>query len=165
MSISLIACIANNRTIGKDGKIPWHLPSDLKFFKETTLNSSIIMGRKTFQSLPGVLPQRFHIVLSRKDGMLDNTPEPGNLVITVNSKDAALTVSKFYPNVFVIGGEDIYKLFIDVADRIYLSVLPINVDGDAFFPEIDLNDWKIVSTELVQDNMTYKRIIFDRKII
>ena len=164
MALSLIACIANNGTIGKDGKIPWHLPSDLKYFKELTLNSSLIMGRKTFESLPGALPQRLNIVLSRTAGLLDYGKE-GDLVVTLSSKAHALTASKFYHNVFVIGGEEIYKMFIDDADKIYLSVLPVAIEGDAFFPEIDLDKWKITSTEIIKDVRTYKRMVFERKTI
>lgn len=155
--------MASNGVIGKDGKIPWHLSSDLKYFKEITEGSSVIMGRKTFESLPKALPNRFNIVLSKSKKLLDYHEDGGPRVAVANSKSSALLMASFNEKIFVIGGEDIYKMFIDEADKIYVSVLPIEFEGDTFFPEIDLKIWKVASSELIRDSMYYKRLVFERK--
>lgn len=138
MIISLVAAMAKNRTIGNDNKLIWHLPEDLEFFKATTKNKIMIMGRKTFESLPKVLPTRFHIVISRNPGAVQH-----ERVLFVTSMDEAVAKSKqliqqgWPDEVCVVGGAEIYKLSIPIADRIYLTELSKNYEGDTFFPEFD----------------------------
>lgn len=138
MILSLVAAMAKNRTIGNNNKLIWHLPEDLEFFKTTTKNKIMIMGRKTFDSLPKILPNRFHIIISR------STPvPPQDRVQFVTSLDESVAkaqqlIKEGWPDeVCVIGGAEIYKMFIPIADKIYLTELNKNFDGDTFFPEFD----------------------------
>lgn len=136
MKVVIIAAIANNNVIGKDGKIPWHSEDDLKFFKETTQNFPIIMGRKTFQSIGRVLPNRINIVLSNSNFQKEN-------ILVYHNIPNALSFCKKnnFEKVFVIGGESIYIQFIDIADELIISKFNLNLDGDRFFPKINFNTW------------------------
>ena len=163
MAIILIACMANNGVIGREGKIPWHLPTDLQRFKKMTMRNSIIMGSKTYESIGRPLPDRRNIVLSRSKELLHYDKDFKGEPVVVQDKHHALTIGKMYNDQYIIGGEEIYKLFMEDADKLCLSVLPVDYEGDAYFPEIDLNIWKASSTELVKDDeMYYKYIEFER---
>lgn len=141
MVITLIAAMAENNALGKDNKMLWHLPDDFKRFKQLTSGHYIIMGRKTFESLPGMLPNRTHVIITRQD---DYKAEG---CIIVNSFEEAIAACPQNEKVFVIGGGEIYKQAIDKADKIELTrVHGISPDADAFFPEIDLDKWKVVES-------------------
>jgi dihydrofolate reductase len=130
MIISIIAAVSNNNVIGKDNKLPWHLPGDLKRFKELTTGHTIIMGRKTFESIGRPLPSRRNIVVTRnKDYKADG-------VEIIHSIKEALDLVKNEDEVFIIGGEEIYKLALPMANKIYLTRINKEYDGDAFFPEL-----------------------------
>ena len=139
MTITLIAAVAENNALGKDNQMIWHLPDDFKRFKQLTTGHHIIMGRKTFESLPGMLPNRTHVIITRqKDYKHEGC-------IVVNSLDAALEACPQDEEVFIIGGGEIYKQAIDIADKIELTqVYGTSPDADAFFPEIDKAKWKLV---------------------
>jgi dihydrofolate reductase len=126
--ITIVVARAINGTIGKDGVLPWHLPGDLKHFKAVTMGSAMIMGRKTFDSLPGVLPGRRHIVLTRDT----EWAVPG--VEVAHGRDEALKLAGKDP-VTVIGGSDIFAMFHDLADRIELTEVLAEVEGDTFMPD------------------------------
>lgn len=143
MILSLVAAMAKNRTIGNNNKLIWHLPEDLEFFKTTTKNKIMIMGRKTFDSLPKTLPNRFHIVISR------STPEKHqDRVVFVKSVDESIAkaqelIKQGWPDeVAVIGGAEIYKLFIPIANKIILTELNKDYEGDTFFPEFDKSKFR-----------------------
>jgi dihydrofolate reductase len=160
MSLIIIACMSNNRVIGKDGSIPWKLPTDLKRFQELTLYSSIIMGSKTYEILGKPLLNRTNIVLSRTKDLLHYETEPGaGDVVVVNNKEQALVLGRSCTKTFIIGGGEIYQLFIEDVDSLYLSILPIDVEGDTYFPDIDPLKWKIVNTELIKDGDLYYKFI------
>jgi dihydrofolate reductase len=145
MTLTLIAAVAENNALGKDNRMLWHLPADFKHFKTLTSGHHIIMGRKTFESLPGVLPNRTHIIITRQE---DYKAE-GCLV--VNSLDAAIASCLQDDEVFVIGGGEIYHQAIDRADKIELTrVFGITPEADAFFPEIDNSKWQLVKEVLHQ---------------
>ena len=138
MIVSLVAAMAKNRTIGNKNKLIWHLPEDLEFFKTTTKNKVMIMGRKTFESLPKVLPNRFHIVISRNPGTVVH--ERVHYVSSVDesmAKAKELVKSGWGDEVCVVGGAEIYKLFIPLANKIYLTEINKAYEGDTFFPEFD----------------------------
>lgn len=122
--ISLIVARADNGIIGRDGAIPWHLPADLRRFKQLTMGAPMIMGRKTFDSLPGLLPGRRHIVITRNSNWEEDGAE------RVADADAALKVANA-PHVWVIGGVEIYALFLPRADRIELTEVHLSPTGDA----------------------------------
>src|SRR5688500_15382437 len=127
-SITIVVARAINGTIGKDGKLPWHLPRDLRHFKQVTMGSAMIMGRKTFDSLPGVLPGRRHIVLTRDRNWVQDGVE------IAHSKEEALELAG-EDAVTIIGGSDIFAMFHADADRIELTEVLAEVDGDTFMPD------------------------------
>lgn len=137
--ISLIVAVAKNNVIGKDNKLIWHISEDLKRFKQLTTGKTMIMGRKTFESLPGVLPNREHIVVTRdKNFTIDS--DKVEVAYDLNS------LIKEYINsdeeIFVIGGADIYKQMLPYASKLYLTKIDKDFDGDTFFPEINYDEFK-----------------------
>ncbi len=142
MKIALIAALDNNNGIGKDNKLLCYLSADLKRFKQLTTGHCIIMGRKTFESLPnGPLPKRRNIVLSR------NTDYNVDGIELINSVDQVFEICKNEEKVFVIGGEEIYKLFLEKADILHLTRIHHKFEADAFFPEFNEVDWQLISKE------------------
>ncbi len=139
--ISIIVAYASNRVIGAGGKMPWHLSEDLKRFKALTMGHTIIMGRKTWESLGRLLPGRRHIIISRKSGYAI----PGAL--TVAALDAAIAACAGEVEVFVIGGGEVYKLAVPIADRILATEIATEFAGDTFFPAIDFRQWRQIGTE------------------
>ncbi len=140
--LSMIVAHANNRVIGKDNDMPWHLPADLAYFKKTTLGKPIIMGRKTFQSIGRPLPGRKNIVISRDE----NFQAEG--VAVVNSVEAALSLVSESEEVMVIGGGAIYQHCLGAAQRLYITHIDAEIDGDTLFPEYDLTVWKKVASDI-----------------
>lgn len=139
MNIALIAAVSENGVIGRDGGIPWHLPEDLQLFKRLTMGHHLIVGRKTFESIGKPLPGRKMIVLSRQP----NYSVEG--VITAASLQNALEIARKAgeDEVFIAGGAAVYARALPLADRFYLSRVHANVKGDAFFPEFNLDEWKV----------------------
>lgn len=125
MRLALIAALAGNRVIGKDGKLPWHISEDLKRFKRLTTGHPVLMGRKTFESLGGPLPKRRNIVLTRK---------PPQGIESYDSVASALTALATEDLVFVLGGGEVYAQLIGKADLLYLTEIEKDYDGDAYFP-------------------------------
>lgn len=146
MRISLIAAVSSNRVIGKANDLPWHLPDDMKYFMVTTKGHPVIMGRRNYTSIPEKfrpLPGRSNIVVTRQQGFI----APGCLV--VNSPEAALEAAKAtgVEEAFVIGGGELYAAFLASADRLYLTEIEAEVDGDTFFPEFDRAKWQETSRQ------------------
>ncbi|WP_111706369.1 dihydrofolate reductase [Lutibacter citreus] len=139
--ITIIAAIANNNALGKDNKLIWHLPADLKRFKKTTSNHHIIMGRKTFESLGKPLPNRVNIVITRNKNYIAE----GCLV--VNSLTDAIEAAKADENPYILGGAEIYKQALEVADKLDLTFVHHTFEADVFFPEIDMDIWEEKSRE------------------
>jgi dihydrofolate reductase len=140
MIISIVVAISENHVIGKDNKLLWHLPNDLKHFKEITTGHTIIMGRKTYDSVGKPLPNRRNIIITRQ-----NITIPGCEV--VNSIEAALALCADENEVFIVGGAEIYRQSIKLTNRIYLTVVHKDFEGDSFFPEINKDEWKEVLHE------------------
>ena len=139
--ITIVVARAQNGVIGRDGKLPWHLPADLKRFKALTMGSVMVMGRKTFDSLPGLLPGRRHIVLTRDGGWSAEGAEVAHDV------DRALALAGNGP-VSVIGGADIFALFLPIADRIELTEVLDDVPGDTFMPDPrEAGEWRELWSE------------------
>ncbi len=135
-TISLIWAMAENRVIGRDNQLPWRLPADLQHFKALTHGKPILMGRKTWESLPGLLPGRPHYVLTRDDAYL----APGCTV--VHSIDNLWNAIQGHREVMVIGGAHLYAQMLPYAQRLYMTLVHAEVDGDTLFPEIDLVHWQ-----------------------
>lgn len=144
-TISLIVAMANDRVIGKDNQMPWHLPADLKHFKAVTFGKPVIMGRKTHESIGMVLPGRKNIIISRNSDYCSEFHNEHCQVVT--SLDAALELTKDEEEVMIIGGANIYEQMIDQADKLYLTFIDLDVDGDARFPDWTHHNWKEISRE------------------
>ena len=159
--ISIIVAYAANRVIGKDGNMPWHLSEDLKRFRRLTMGHHIVMGRKTWESIGRLLPGRKHIIISRKPGY----DVPGAKV--VDSFDAAIAAAQGDSEIFVIGGAEIYRLALPLADHIYATEIDGSFEGDTFFPPLDMAMWKETRRESKRDEntaMRYSFVTFDRDL-
>lgn len=139
--LTMIAAAAENNALGKDNDLVWHLPDDFKRFKRLTSGHHIIMGRKTFESFPKLLPERTHVIITRKEDY------NADGAIVTNSLDEAIRVSKLDMQAFIIGGGEIYKMAMDVADKIELTRVHANFDADTYFPEIDSSKWKLLNEQ------------------
>ena len=141
--ISYVVAVARNGVIGREGGLPWHISSDLKRFKEITMGKPVIMGRKTWESLPRKpLPGRRNIVLTRQEGF---AAEGAEVVATPGD---ALRLCGTAPEVAVIGGGEVYRLFWPLVDRIYLTEVDLEVAGDTHFPVLDPAEWREVAREV-----------------
>lgn len=146
MKISCIVAVAKNNVIGKDNDIPWYLPADLKYFKRTTLNHHIIMGRKCYESIGKPLPKRTNIILTRNPFYLVS-----NCYISSSLGEALqLAEDNGEEEAFIIGGAQIYELAMDKCDTLYLTEVDLEVEGDVFFPEISFEEWELVSEDAHQ---------------
>jgi len=139
--LALIAALARNRVIGRDNRLPWRLPADLRFFKRTTMGKPLLMGRRTWESIGRPLPGRPMIVLSRDP----DYQAPGCAV--AHSLDEALQIVGEAPELMVIGGETLYRQTLPAAARLYLTRVDAAVPGDARFPEWDERDWRLLWEE------------------
>lgn len=139
--VSIIAAMSENRVIGRGNRLPWHLPADLAHFKRLTLDKPIVMGRRTWESLPGLLPRRTHIVITRDPSF---TAE-GCLV--VSSPEEASAAAADVSEIMVVGGERVYGATLPVARRMYLTLIAAHLEGDAFFPDWDRACWLETSRE------------------
>jgi len=157
-TVSLIVAVSRNMAIGKDNKLLWHIPTDLRYFKQVTQNKSIIMGRKTFESIGRVLPNRHNIVVS-------TNPElaiPGATV--VRSLDSAFEAATS-DEIMVIGGAQIYAQSIHRANKLYVTQVEVDVpDADAFFPEIDKAVWRTVDAGYYQATDTHPAFVFNKMV-
>lgn len=156
--IMLIAAIDNNNGIGYNNKLLCELPLDLKSFRNNTLGCNIIMGRKTFESLPnGALKQRKNIVLSNSTHKLKDC-------FVVNNINDALDTCDKNKDIFVIGGESVYKQFINIASYMIITHIDNKFECDAYFPEFNLNNWSAISSRCYVDNLyNCKRVVYSRK--
>jgi dihydrofolate reductase len=141
MNVSLIVAVAENGVIGRHGQLPWHLPLDLRRFKQLTMGHTLVMGRKTFESIGRALPGRTSIVISRDASY----PAHGCLVAT--SWESAIERSHPDSELFVIGGRQIYQMALERAGRIYWTHVQAAIEGDAFFPPLDWSQWRLINEE------------------
>lgn len=144
MKIAIAVATSENNAIGKDNQLLWHLPADLKFFKNTTMGCPVVMGRKTFQSIGRTLPGRKNIVITRDNSF--NSDKQFDIDV-VGSLESALDVLKDFETVFIIGGGEIYKQALPITEVVYRTLVHTQIDGDTFFPELDSNEFKLVWEE------------------
>ncbi|MDD3354191.1 dihydrofolate reductase [Zoogloea sp.] len=160
--IALIAACARGGVIGLDNRLPWHLPEDMKFFRETTRGKPVIMGRKTWESLPGAfrpLPGRRNIVVSRNAGyQADGATVAGGLSEALAAAGAADTV-------FVIGGAELYRQALPMADRLYLTEIDEDFAGDACFPEFATEHWREVqrTPQVAASGLSFAWVTYERR--
>ncbi len=136
MKISMIAAMTVNRVIGKDNKMPWHLPEDLKHFKASTMGKPVIMGRRTFESIGRPLPGRHNIVITRQNDF------SARGITVVSGFEEAKQAAADAEEIAVIGGGQLYRQILPVAEKLYLTLIDIDVEGDTYFPEWDDGSWK-----------------------
>ena len=163
MKISAIVAIAKNNVIGKDNDIPWYLPADLKYFKKTTLNHHIIMGRNCYDSIGKPLPKRSNVILSRNPFFIVS-----NCYVASSMKEALqVAADNGEDEAFIIGGAQIYNQSMDYWDKLYLTEVDLEVEGDTFFPKLNMDKWELISEEAHQadakneHNYTFK--VYHRK--
>jgi len=141
MIISLIAAMSKNRVIGKDNSLPWNMPNDKKHFWELTRGKPVVMGRKTYESIGKPLPNRLNIIITR-----DQEYKAEGCTI-VHSIDEAVTAAQGNEEIMVIGGSQIYEKFLPKANRMYLTFIDAEIDGDTYFPEYNPEEWAETSYE------------------
>ena len=141
MKKTIVVACSENRVIGKDNKLIWYMPADLKFFKATTMGHHLMLGRKTFESMGGPLPGRTSIVITRNQNF--KVPN-GHFIATSINEGIALAESLKLDQLMILGGAEIYKQTLNLADEIILTEIKSEFDGDAFFPKIDSNEWELI---------------------
>lgn len=160
MIISLIAAMDKNRLIGRENGLPWHLPEDFRHFKAVTLGKPVIMGRKTFESIGRPLPGRKNIVISRSGFDADG-------IMSVSGIEEALNEVSEAEEVMIIGGANLYEQMIDRADKMYLTLVDAECDGDAWFPEYSMEDWEVSDEKIYEadekNNYNFKVVTYLRK--
>ena len=158
--ISIVAAVSQNGVIGKDGKIPWKLPADLAYFKNLTMGHAIVMGRKTYDSIGKALPGRTNIVITRQKHF-----SAADCIVAHSLKDALLKAEG--KEIFIIGGGEIYREAMPLADKLYLTLVEQDFEGDAFFPPLDTAVWKFGSrTKGITDEKNqypYSFLVVERK--
>lgn len=161
MKISIVAAIAKNRVIGKNNRLPWRLPRDMQHFREVTTGKPVIMGRKTFESIGKALPGRKNIILTRDS----NFRAEGCVV--VHSVEEALAAVEGTQEIMVIGGAEIYKAFLPRVERMYLTEIHADFEGDTFFPEYDPSEWQETERQDFpadeKNPYRYSFVVFERK--
>ncbi|SEF75586.1 dihydrofolate reductase [Nitrosomonas ureae] len=166
MCLSILVAMAKNRVIGRNNQLPWHLPADLKHFKLLTMGQTIVMGRKTYESIGRPLPGRANIIITRQSGY----EVPGATV--VNSLQDALLIceesSAINNESFIIGGEKLYRQTLDICQRMYITEIQSDFEGDVVFPEFDRSNWEEIQRDKhisVNDaQIEYHFVILERKV-
>ena len=161
MLVSIIAAMDRNRLIGNKNQLPWHLPADLAHFKKVTMGKPVIMGRKTFESIGRPLPGRTNIVLTRSaDFHAEN-------VLVAQSLQQALEYAAGNDEVMIIGGSSIYELALPEANRLYMTYVQDTCQGDAWFPDFDLGQWRVIASEEhaadLKNSCDYSFVTYERK--
>lgn len=157
--IIIIAAIGKNNELGKDNKLLWHLPSDLKFFKEKTLGKTIVMGKNTFESLPKVLPNRKSVVLSHIEMNL-----PSDVIVFYDFKELLQYIETVKDDVYIIGGAQMYKQFLELSDMMYLTEVDYTCEADVFFPNFNKEEWDSTCLkEVEENNMKFKHMQYVKK--
>ena len=165
IKLNAIVAIAKNNAIGKNNQMLWHIPEDFKFFKRTTMGKPMIMGRKTFESLPGMLPGREHIIISRSGFEQDGTISASSLEDGIE-KARDIAKERDLDDIFIIGGAQIYKQAMPIIGRLYLTLVERAYEADAFFPELNWDEWEITEEnrhESVGDTPAFTFFTLEKK--
>lgn len=159
MLLTQIAAIGKNRELGKDNTLIWNFKQDMKFFRETTKGHTIVMGRKTFESLPGMLPKRHHIVISRTNPSL-----PEGVEVFSSIEDFIKAYKDVKEEVFVIGGAQIYTQMLPYCDRLLLTEIDQTYDADAFYPDFDKNQYiRTELSDITENGVHYNHIEYKKQ--
>jgi dihydrofolate reductase len=152
----------NHRVIGKDNKLPWHLPADLTYFKNVTMGHAIVMGRKTFESIGRPLPGRENIIVTRNRSF-----QPEGCTVIHSIEDIKRIAAELNDEVFVIGGAELFAVTLPLADRLYITKIEANFPGDTFFPTFNEAEWQLISSEKgpkdEKNSYDYFFLVYERK--
>ncbi len=163
MILSHITAMSQNGVIGAAGKLPWHIPEDLKFFKNKTKGHLMILGRKTYEST-GALPNRFHIIITRDPNYDPKSSEAVVVADIGKALEAARELTpKYGDEVFISGGGEIYAQTMDIVDRIYLTVIYKNFEGDTTYPSVDSNKFKLVDRQDRTEPIPFAFLTYERR--
>lgn len=158
-NLTIIAAIGKNGELGNNNELIWKIPEDMKFFKENTIGKYIVMGKNTLKSLPGLLLNRKHIVLTRKSAELDS-----EVIVFHNKEDLLNYIKSLDEEVMVIGGAQIYSLLIEYADKMLLTEIDATSEADVYFPEFNKEDWNsTILSEYEYQGINYKHVVYTRK--
>ena len=157
--LSLIVARANNGVIGSNGTIPWHLSEDLRYFKSVTMGAPVIMGRHTFESIGFALPGRLNIVLTRQQNFAAK-----NIIVAHSLEEALRSLPEEPEQAFVIGGQKLYEEGLQVADKLYITEVDLNISGDTYFPEMDANVWQEISRSdrKEEKGISFQFVVYER---
>lgn len=155
--IAAIAAVSENGVIGREGKLPWHIPADLKHFKKITMGKPIIMGRKTFESIGKPLPGRTNIIVSRT--LPDAAPDLESAI----ARAKEIAERDGVDEIMIIGGGEIFRQALPVTERVYLTIIEDDIEGDAFFPDLDDRDWREVSKDHLVGDPSLSFVTLERK--
>ncbi|MDP2607824.1 MULTISPECIES: type 3 dihydrofolate reductase [unclassified Oceanobacter] len=166
MKLSLIVALSRNHTIGLDNQLPWHLPGDLKYFRDSTMGKPVVMGRKTHESIGRALPGRANIVISRQpDYQADGVAVVDSLECAIELA-ARLALQTDADEAMIMGGAEIYRQVLPLVERMYLTEVDADIEGDAFFPDFDRSEWRELSSEAHGPSDTnpypYRFVVYDR---
>lgn len=158
-NITMIAAVGQNKELGKDNQLLWHLPEDLKFFKEQTMGKPIVMGKRTLDSLPRLLPGRLHLVLTHQE------IEPNDQIRVFRDIDSLVEfITTLEQEVMVIGGAQVYKEMLDLSDKMLLTEVEASTEADVFFPDFDKSKWDCEELSSHQEGpIRYKHLSYTRK--
>lgn len=167
MRISLIVALSENHVIGRNNKLPWYLPNDLKYFKQVTMGLPIVMGRKTYESIGKPLPGRTNIVVTRNESWSMDGVKVVHSLEQAFELAASIAEIDGRDEVMIIGGDQIYQSALTLVDRIYLTEVHAEVEGDAYFPEFDRDQWNVIGCEdfaaEAPNPYDYSFVVLDRK--
>jgi dihydrofolate reductase len=166
-TVALVVAMGKNRAIGRGGGLPWRLSSDLRYFRKITMGKPVVMGRRTFKSLPRVLDGRLNVVLTRDRGFVAPDAVMGHSLEEGLAAARASTERTGAPEIMVIGGEDVFRAVLPQTDRIYLTEVHASPDADTWFPKLDMSEWREVSREAHEpgpkDDHAFSFVVLDRK--
>ena len=164
MSITIIAAVGKNRELGKNGDLIWHIPEDLKYFKEKTMGKTIIMGKNTFNSLPKLLPGRKHVILSEDD---DFNKDIGDSIVFYNKDELMEYINTKLKDedAFIVGGASMYAMFVDICDKMYLTRIDAeDKEADVYFPKFNPGDWYAdMEKEYISGGIRVSHTCWERK--
>lgn len=163
LNISLIAAMSENRIIGKDNRLPWHIPEDLKYFKEKTKGKTVIMGRKTYESMGRLLPNRKNVIITQNRNYKEENNGKLDAATVVFNIEDALQVCNPAEEIMIIGGANIYQQFLSIANKIYLTVVHTNIDGDTQFPLLD-DQWKETQSQFNSGSPSFTFKIYSKAV-
>ncbi len=160
-TINIIAAMTQDRVIGLDGKIPWHIPEDLKYFRQLTLHNAVIMGKNTYESLGKYLDKRLNIIVSKSMKNNHNLKEQYDTILCESVNEAITVAKSLGKDIFLIGGERIYQEGLSLADKMYISLIKKNYTGNIYFPKFEKSEWNISK---LKENLEFEVYLYERKV-